>query len=314
MVVARQGDDGRLTRVASLAALRKCGVMVVKAGGKQIALFHSDAGVHACNNRCPHEGYPLAEGVLTDGCILTCNWHNWKFDLERGETLVGGDALRCYPVVVRGDDIWLDLTDPPPAEVAARALSALREAMSDMAYDRMAREIARLRKAGADPADALRAAVRWTFDRFEYGATHAHAAAADWLTLGHRRYATDPAAKLVPVVETVAHLAWDSLREPAYPFTSAVRNFDADAFVAAVDREDEESAVAMIRGALAAGMSYADVEPALARAALAHYTISAMPPSMFTRSGSWWQRSATPCWSPCCSHWCGAWSMPIGRN
>jgi nitrite reductase/ring-hydroxylating ferredoxin subunit len=39
----------------------------------------------------------LSEGVLTDGCILTCNWHDWKFDLGSGETLVGGDRLTRFP-------------------------------------------------------------------------------------------------------------------------------------------------------------------------------------------------------------------------
>ena len=47
---------------------------------QHVALFAGDGDdVWACDNRCPHEGYPLVEGNLTDGCILTCNWHNWKF-------------------------------------------------------------------------------------------------------------------------------------------------------------------------------------------------------------------------------------------
>ncbi|MFL5239337.1 MAG: Rieske (2Fe-2S) protein, partial [Rhizomicrobium sp.] len=29
----------------------------------------------AIANRCPHEGYPLSEGTLSPGCLLTCNWH-----------------------------------------------------------------------------------------------------------------------------------------------------------------------------------------------------------------------------------------------
>ncbi len=78
--------------VADLAKLRARGAMVVKRGKKQIVLFASGPAVYACNNRCPHEGYPLSEGTLSAGtrgrvCLLTCNWHNWKFDLESGQTL-----------------------------------------------------------------------------------------------------------------------------------------------------------------------------------------------------------------------------------
>ena len=206
--------EAQLVHVGSLEALAGQGRRLVKVGRKQIVLFHGDKGVFACNNRCPHEGYPLMEGSLAEGCVLTCNWHNWKFDLESGETLVGGDSLRRYPVEIRGDEIWLDVADPPPAARAARALEGLRGSFRRHEYDRMAREISRLQRSGADPLDALRYAIDWTHDRFEFGTTHAHAAAPDWLAL---REALDPEAPaaLVPLVEVVGHLAWDTLREPA---------------------------------------------------------------------------------------------------
>ncbi len=100
---ARGEDAVGFVAVADLETLRARGSMVVKRGKKQIVLFASGPAVYACNNRCPHEGYPLSEGTLSagtrgQGCLLTCNWHNWKFDLESGETLVGGDNLRRYPV------------------------------------------------------------------------------------------------------------------------------------------------------------------------------------------------------------------------
>ena len=36
-----------------------------KTNGKQIAVFAGEAGVFACNNRCPHEGYPLNVASLS---------------------------------------------------------------------------------------------------------------------------------------------------------------------------------------------------------------------------------------------------------
>ena len=69
-----------------------------------------DGELHACNSRCPHEGSPLVEGSLDSGCVLTCQWHNWKFELSSGANLYGGEALRIYPVQVRGD-AWLRLRD-----------------------------------------------------------------------------------------------------------------------------------------------------------------------------------------------------------
>ncbi len=71
-----------------LERLRRDGKVVAKLGGKQIALFAAGDTVFACNNRCPHEGYPLREGTLDSDCVLTCNWHGWKFDLRTGDNLL----------------------------------------------------------------------------------------------------------------------------------------------------------------------------------------------------------------------------------
>ena len=261
----------RWTRAASLAELRGQGRMTVRIDGHQIALFSGDGDdIWACDNRCPHEGYPLSEGDLTDGCILTCNWHNWKFDLKGGETLIGGDALRRFPIRTRGDDIEIDLAEPDPADLIKRALDGLHACFDDHEYARMAREIARLQAAGGDPLDALRQTIVWTHDRFEYGATHAVPAAADWLAL-RDTHAGDPAQALTALTECVGHFAWDSRREPAYPFATEATAYNTDGLVAAIEAENEAAAIALVRGGLQAGLGYIDFEPALVRAALAHY-------------------------------------------
>ena len=224
----------------------------------------------ACNNRCPHEGYPLREGSLDGRCILTCNWHNWKFDLPSGRNLYGGEGLRTYPVEVRGGEVWIDLADPPFAQRRAEILASLAEAREDNAYERIAREVARLHRLGADPLDALREAVRWSAERMEFGWTHAYAGAADWLAL-HDENEGDDETRLACVLESIGHIADDVLRESRHPFPDGVRPWDEEAFVAAVEAEDEGGAAAMLRGGLAAGLGFADFERGLARAALAHY-------------------------------------------
>ena len=55
-------------RVATLDELADKGRLVVKPAGRQIALFLHGARVLACNNRCPHEGYPLSQGTVDDAC------------------------------------------------------------------------------------------------------------------------------------------------------------------------------------------------------------------------------------------------------
>jgi nitrite reductase/ring-hydroxylating ferredoxin subunit len=266
--------------VAELDKLRARRVMVVKHGKKQIALFASGPEVYACNNRCPHEGYPLSEGSLSQGtgsqsCLLTCNWHNWKFDLESGETLIGGDNLRRYPVRLADGKVWLDLSDPPAEARAEAALVGLREAFERhdrfREYEHMARELARYMKAGGEPLEPLRQAVHWAHDRLEFGTSHAVAAAADWLALRAWKATDDPVANLAILTEAIGHFAWDCLREPSYPYPEGRAPYRPDALVAAIEAEDETAAVAQIRGALADGLGFADLEAPLAEAALAHY-------------------------------------------
>ena len=266
--------------VAELDKLRSRRVMVVKHGKKQIAIFASGPEVYACNNRCPHEGYPLSEGTLGEdargrGCLLTCNWHNWKFDLESGETLVGGDNLRRYPVRLADGRVWLDLSDPPDEARAEAALVGLRAAFERhdrfREYEHMARELARYMKAGGEPLEAVRQAIHWAHDRLEFGTSHAVATAADWLDFRHWRAQDDPVASLAILTEVVGHFAWDCLREPSYPYPEGRAPYEPSALVAAIEAEDEAAAVAQIRGALAEGLSFADLEAPLAEAALAHY-------------------------------------------
>jgi nitrite reductase/ring-hydroxylating ferredoxin subunit len=252
------------------AELEAKGKRLLKAAGKQILLIARGSEIFACNNRCPHEGYPLSEGTLSGVCTLTCNWHNWKFDLSSGETLVGGDRLRRYPVEDRGGRLFVDVADPPAAERQARALANLAEAGEDNDYARMAREIARFVKADGDPLEPLRRTIHARAAHFEFGMTHAYAAAADWIAL-HDTARTQE-QRLTALVEPVAHIAWDTLREGEYPFTDEAAPWHADRFVAAIEEEDEPAAIAMLNDALGYGPSVApDLKRAFARAALAHY-------------------------------------------
>src|SRR5689334_15308734 len=119
------------TRVADAAAVAAGRPIAVKVAGKHIALFAHDGRILACNNRCPHEGYPLVEGALDTECKLTCHWHNWKFDLRTGENRYGGDSLRIYPAKVEAGAVWVDVRDAPREERVHEALVQLDAAMDD---------------------------------------------------------------------------------------------------------------------------------------------------------------------------------------
>jgi nitrite reductase/ring-hydroxylating ferredoxin subunit len=257
------------TRAVSLDRLQSARAVTVRLADRQIALFHHQGQVFACNNRCPHEGYPLVEGALDADCVLTCHWHNWKFDLKTGVTLTGGDALRSYPVRLSDGDVWLDVRDPPATERIESSLRHLDQAMEELDTDRIARELARLDLAGAAPEVALVRAIRGTYARLPDGMTHAYAAADAWLRL--RDCLRDEVSRLACASEALSYIAWDTLREKEYPFTDERAAWRGSDFAAAVEAQDEGSAAALLNGALADGLHFADLEPALADSALAHY-------------------------------------------
>jgi nitrite reductase/ring-hydroxylating ferredoxin subunit len=257
------------TRAGELDRLQRSGRVAVKLCGKHVALFLHQGAILACNNRCPHEGYPLVEGVFEGDCVLTCNWHNWKFDLKTGATLYGGDNLRVYPAKVEDGAVWLDIRDPPATERIGRALQHLDQAIAEYDSARIARELARLGRAGAEPELALVRVIRNTHAQLRDGMTHAYAAAEAWLRL--RDTLTGDAPRLACATEALAYIAFDTLREKTYPFTAEQAAWNAREFAAAIECRDEAGAVALLNGASAQGLHFTDLECSLAEAALAHY-------------------------------------------
>ena len=132
------------------------------------------------------------------------------------------------------------------------------------------REIARLTLLGSDPFDVLRRAIDWSWQRMEFGWTHAYAGMADWLIM-YDEPDGDDELKLVCLTESVGHASFDVLRESEYPFTRDIMSFSETGFVDAIEREDENTAVAIIRGGLKDGLTFSDFEQSLTHAALAHY-------------------------------------------
>ncbi|MBM2576364.1 nitrite reductase small subunit NirD [Jannaschia sp. Os4] len=74
-----------------------------------VAVFRTGADeVFALDDRCPHAGGPLSEGIV-HGRSVTCPLHNWVFDLETGAAR-GADEGRVatHPCRVEGGRVLID--------------------------------------------------------------------------------------------------------------------------------------------------------------------------------------------------------------
>lgn len=271
-----QGENW--TNIGSVPQLSEKGRALIKVDGRQIALFEIDGQIFAINNRCPHEGYPLIEGTVKKDCRLACNWHGWTFDLKSGQAMVGRDPVRRWPVERRDGDIWIDMTPPDPALRLKAADDELAEAFADHDYDRMARALARRQAAGGVFDDAAQTLLLQKCGSFERGFGHAHAGLADWMALADQLTCDSGQADkavhygLVPALEALAHLSYDAKMDRRKALPDGVPVWKESAFLDAVERQDEDTAIALMRGAFDAGLSFNVICDLLARIALSHYT------------------------------------------
>ncbi len=75
----------------------------------EIVIFRTEEGFFAVENRCPHAGGSLHEGIV-EGTILTCIWHGWRFHLPTGQCLNEYWAkLRVYPLKSVGGSLYVIL-------------------------------------------------------------------------------------------------------------------------------------------------------------------------------------------------------------
>ena len=88
----------------------------VQFGAQRVAIFRLSEGWAAIDHRCPHEGGPLADGIVADRCV-TCPLHGWRFDLDTGEAGNADARVRTYEVLERDGELWLAV----PAEELVKA-------------------------------------------------------------------------------------------------------------------------------------------------------------------------------------------------
>ena len=84
------------------------GMKQVEANGKSICVLNGGERFFACQAVCPHEHFPLCDGVF-DGETLTCVEHLWQWSLVDGGEPRGlaETRLEMYAVEVDSDTVYL---------------------------------------------------------------------------------------------------------------------------------------------------------------------------------------------------------------
>jgi hypothetical protein len=149
---------------------------------------YEDGTVDVVLDRCPHEGYPLSQGTVKDG-VLTCKWHNWKFQLSTGDCLFGGEGVRRLPSTVDERRHLLVAGEIDEAVERARVITSLRAGLAEADVSRSARDAMRLAALSGERglAAAFEVVLGDALARERYGLDHPEASGIDvwtWVARG----------------------------------------------------------------------------------------------------------------------------------
>ena len=157
--------------------------------GQRFTCIREGDTVHVLADRCPHQGYPLSQGTVRDG-VLTCAWHNWKFDAETGASQFGGEGVRRFPSEVVEGRVVVDLRIDEAAE-RERLRGSMTQALNHGDGEALIRDGLRLGELGSSSHGRVGPALAWlaklAAERVPYGFGHPLATLADitsWIERG----------------------------------------------------------------------------------------------------------------------------------
>jgi nitrite reductase (NADH) small subunit len=94
--------------IGSISDIPRRGARCVDTPDGKIAVFRTaDDRIFAIEDRCPHKGGPLSQGIV-HGAAVTCPLHNWVISLETGKAQ-GADegCVRTIPIKLDGDTLLI---------------------------------------------------------------------------------------------------------------------------------------------------------------------------------------------------------------
>lgn len=95
-------------KACELSEIKENRAKIVTVSGERVAIFKYDGKLSAVNNFCRHQGGPLGEGKIVDGCI-TCPWHGYQYRPEDGQSPPPfTEKVETYHLKLEGNEVWID--------------------------------------------------------------------------------------------------------------------------------------------------------------------------------------------------------------
>lgn len=83
---------------------------LVEVDDVRVALFNLDGEIYAIEDVCTHDGGPLVEGTVVNGCEVMCPRHGARFNIRTGAAVSfpAFEATKSYVVQLDGNDILIE--------------------------------------------------------------------------------------------------------------------------------------------------------------------------------------------------------------
>ena len=123
------GAEARWVRLTACENIPLREGRLVEIAGHQLAVFNLGERFLAIENRCPHRGGPLADGIVT-GQMVVCPLHAWKFDLVTGKVANHPESQACaatFPARMEDGAVLVEIPVNPPDDKTTLAQCGHRD-------------------------------------------------------------------------------------------------------------------------------------------------------------------------------------------
>ena len=104
---AEKNTEGWL-RVCELNEIEEDRAKIFTVNNERIAVFKYEGKLSAVHNVCKHQGGPLGEGKIIDGCI-TCPWHGYQYLPHNGQSPPPfTEKVATYELTLNGTTVYVN--------------------------------------------------------------------------------------------------------------------------------------------------------------------------------------------------------------